>query len=185
MEKKVTLGPRTLLFPMPAVLVGAVVDGKPNFMTAAWCGIASHKPPAISVALRKGRYTLKGIEKEKAFSINIPSTDLVKKVDFCGMYSGKDRDKSKVFEVFYGNTEAPLVEECPVNLECKLIHSLDLGSHVLIIGEIIESYVSADCIKNGKVDIKKIDPLVYTTDLQVYQGLGEVIAMAYHVGKQD
>jgi flavin reductase (DIM6/NTAB) family NADH-FMN oxidoreductase RutF len=184
MEKKISLGPRTLLFPMPAVLVGAEVDGKPNFMVAAWCGIASHKPPGISVAVRKGRYTLKGIEKEKAFSINIPSTSLVKKVDFCGIYSGKDHDKSKVFETFHGKTRSPLVLECPVNLECTLLQEVELGSHILVIGEIVESYVSETCIKEGKIDIKKIDPLVYTTHLQVYQGLGEIIAKAYQVGKE-
>jgi flavin reductase (DIM6/NTAB) family NADH-FMN oxidoreductase RutF len=59
--KKVTLGPQTLLYPMPAVLVGAKVGGKANFMTAAWCGIAASEPPAIAVGLRKGRHTLKGV----------------------------------------------------------------------------------------------------------------------------
>ena len=81
MEKK-KLGPQTLLFPMPAVLVGATVDQKPNFMTAAWCGIAASKPPAISVGLQKVRHTLKGIIEQKTFSINVPSAKLAKQVDY-------------------------------------------------------------------------------------------------------
>ena len=94
--EKVKLGPQTMLYPMPAVLVGAKVDEKPNFMTAAWCGIAAHSPPALSVALQKVRYTLRGIKEQGTFSINIPSADMAKKADFCGIYSGKKRDKSQI-----------------------------------------------------------------------------------------
>jgi flavin reductase (DIM6/NTAB) family NADH-FMN oxidoreductase RutF len=101
MMSKTKLGPQTLLYPMPAVLVGSLVDGKANFMTAAWCGIACMKPPAISVAIRSSRHTLKGIEEKRSFSINVPSTELVKKVDYCGIYSGAKKDKSMLFEVFY------------------------------------------------------------------------------------
>ena len=70
---KTQLGPDSLLFPTPAVLVGAMVDGRANFMTAAWCGVACSKPPAISVSLRKQRHTFKGIMENRTFSINIPS----------------------------------------------------------------------------------------------------------------
>ena len=79
--KKKKLGPTTLLFPMPVVLVGTVVDGKVNFMTAAWCGIANQKPPAISVAIRTSRLTLRGIQENGVFSINIPSAEQVQKTD--------------------------------------------------------------------------------------------------------
>ena len=66
--EKIKLGPQTLLYPMPAVLIGANVNEKPNLMTAAWCGIASHEPPAVAVAVRKNRYTLEGIKKNETFS---------------------------------------------------------------------------------------------------------------------
>ncbi|MBE9574259.1 MAG: flavin reductase, partial [Proteobacteria bacterium] len=82
--EKIKLGPQTFLYPMPAVLVGAMVDGKPNFMTAAWCGIAAYEPPAIAVAIRKERYTLKGVREHGTFSINVASSSMVKKVDYCG-----------------------------------------------------------------------------------------------------
>ena len=70
--KKTKLGPQTLLFPMPATLVGATVRGKPNFMTAAWCAIAAAKPPSIAVGINKTRYTLEGIREHGTFSINVP-----------------------------------------------------------------------------------------------------------------
>jgi flavin reductase (DIM6/NTAB) family NADH-FMN oxidoreductase RutF len=100
--KKVKLGPQTLLYPMPAVLVGALVNGKSNFMTAAWCGIVASTPPSISVGLRPERYTLKGISNQGTFSINIPSASIVEKVDYCGIYSGHKVDKSQIFNVEYG-----------------------------------------------------------------------------------
>ena len=183
MEKS-KLGPQTLLYPMPAVLVGAMVGEKPNFMTAAWCGIAASKPPAISVALQRIRHTLKGIKEHDTFSINVPSATLAKQVDYCGIYSGKKRDKSELFNVFFGVLEAaPLIQECPVNLECQVIHTLDLKSHELVIGEIIETHVTKDCVTDEKPDPEKIDPLIYTPGVMQYHGLGEIVGKAFHMGK--
>ena len=183
MEKK-KLGPQTLLFPMPAVLVGATVGEKPNFMTAAWCGIAASKPPAVSVGLQKVRHTLKGILEKDTFSINVPSAGLARQVDYCGIYSGERRDKSELFNIFYGALKtAPLIRECPVNLECRVIHRLDLKSHELVIGEIVETYVSEDCFTDEKPDPEKIDPLIYTTGVTKYQRLGEVVGKAFNMGK--
>jgi flavin reductase (DIM6/NTAB) family NADH-FMN oxidoreductase RutF len=172
MEKS-KLGPQTLLYPMPAVLVGAMVGEKPNFMTAAWC-----------VALQKIRHTLKGIKEHDTFSINVPSTTIAKQVDYCGIYSGKKRDKSELFNVFFGVLKtAPLIQECAVNLECQVIHTLDLKSHELVIGEIIETYVTKDCVTDEKPDPEKIDPLIYTPGVMQYQRLGEIVGKAFHMGK--
>jgi flavin reductase (DIM6/NTAB) family NADH-FMN oxidoreductase RutF len=182
---KKAMGAQTLLYPLPAVLVGAQVNGKANFMTAAWCGIVASTPPAISVALRPARFTRTGISVNNSFSINVPSADLVEKVDYCGIYSGHKVDKSHVFEVEYGQLEtAPLIQECPVNLECRVIHTLELGSHVLFVGEIAETYVNEDCLTDGQADPAKIDPLVYATGVQQYRRLGEIVGQAFEVGKK-
>lgn len=183
---KVKLGPQTLLYPMPAVLVGALVGDKPNFMTAAWCAIAAYKPPAVAVALQSGRYTLEGILDKESFSVNIPSCDLVKKVDHCGLYSGKNRDKSSIFDVFYGTLgTAPMIEQCPLNLECRLAHTLKLHSHIQVIGEIVETYIYENCLTKGKADPAKINPLIYAPGTMQYHCLGEAIARAFHVGEEE
>jgi len=186
--KKVTMGPQTLIYPMPATLVGANVNGKPNFMAVAWCGIANSEPPMISVALRHNRYTLKGIRDKLTFSVNIPSRDLVEETDYCGITSGSKVNKTEVchFKVFYGKlSDAPLIEQCPINLECKVVHILDLGSHVLVIGRIEETYVSENCLTEGKPDVNKIKPFAYIpTTTQQYQALGEVVAKAFSIGKE-
>jgi len=182
---KTALGPQTLLFPMPATLIGAQVDTKPNYMTAAWCAIAAHKPPSVTVAIRQERYTLKGVREQGTFSVNVPSSTMAKETDYCGLYSGTNRDKSRLFSAFYGELKtAPLIEECPLNLECKAVHFLDLGSHTLVVGEIIQTYISGDCLKDGNVDPWKIDPLIFIPGPRKYHRLGDEIAPAYTIGKE-
>ena len=185
---KILLGPQTLIYPMPALLVGAQVDGKPNFMTVAWGGIANSVPPMISVALQHHRHTLKGIRQNLAFSVNVPSCDMVKETDYCGSVSGAKVNKAEVcrFGVFYGKLDsAPLIEQCPINLECKVVHILDLGSHSLVVGRIEETHISENCLTEGKPDVDKIKPFTYVTSpSRQYQAFGEVIAKAFGVGRE-
>ena len=185
---KITMGPQPLLFPNPVVLVGAIVDDKPNFATFAWCGITSGNPPTISVALQHHRHTLKGIHQNKTFSVNVPSADLIKETDYCGIVSGTKSDKVKDcrFKVFYGNLDsAPLIEQCPVNLECEVLHILNLGSHSLVIGKILETHISEDCLTDGQPDIVKIRPLIYSRGTSArYNAVGEVLANAFSIGNE-
>src|SRR4030043_1673650 len=126
---KVKLGPQTLGYPAVA-LIGANVNGKPNYMMVSHCGTGASKPPAIVFPMNNFRHTLKGIRENGTFSVNVVSCDMVKEADYCGIYSGRNRDKSQIFTSFYAMLEtAPLIQECPLNLECKAIHYLDLGSH--------------------------------------------------------
>jgi flavin reductase (DIM6/NTAB) family NADH-FMN oxidoreductase RutF len=185
---KILMGPQTLIYPMPALLVGANVDDKPTFMTVGWGGIANGEPPIISIAIRHQRYTLKGVKQNMTFSVNIPSTDMVKETDYCGIMSGAKVNKVKVcqFKVFYGKLDtAPLIEQCPINLECDVLHILDLGSHSLVIGRIKETHISDSCLTDGKPDVNKIKPFVYTTaPASQYQSFGGVIAKAFSIGKE-
>ncbi|MFC1904741.1 flavin reductase family protein [Chloroflexota bacterium] len=185
---KIMMGPHAWLYPVPATLVGANVDGKPNFMAVAWCGIVNGEPPMISVALRHQRHTLKGVRQNLTFSTNIPSIDMVKEVDYCGLRSGAEFNKVEIcqFKVFYGKlASAPLIEQCPVNLECQVVHILDLGSHALVIGRIEEIHVSDSCLTDERPDVNKIRPFAFIPPpTPQYQALGEVITKAYTVGKE-
>ncbi len=187
--KKITLGPQTLVYPMPAFLVGANVGERPNFMTAAWSGIAASTPPMITVALQHHRYTLKGIRQNGAFSVNVPSAELAGATDYCGMVSGTttpDKAKECNFTVFYGKLKnAPLIEQCPVNLECKVVHLLTLGSHTLVIAQIEEVHISEDCMTDGQPDPAKIDPLMYIAGAHKdYFRIGERIGPAFKIGME-
>ena len=183
---KVKLGPRTLVYPMPVFIIGTVVDGKPNFMTVAWSGICDGEPPMIEIAIRPSRHTLKGIDQNQTFSVNIPSVKQVKEADFCGIESGDKVDKVAVckFKLFYGKlTSAPLIEQCPVNLECKVVQRLTLGSHVVFVGQIEEVHVSGDCLTDGKPDARKIQPLIFTPEPSSgYYALGDFVAKPFKCG---
>ena len=185
---KIKMGPTTMIYPMPALLIGANVDGKPNFMTAAWGGIANSDPPMAAVAIRPSRYTHKGVKQNMTFSVNIPSTDLAREADYCGITPGAKVDKIKAcqFEVFYGKLgNAPLIEQCPINLECKVMHTLELGSHTLFIGRIEETHVSESCLTDGKLDISKVKPLTFIGEpVRQYQAFGGVLGKAFHIGQE-
>jgi len=185
---KVAIGARTLLYPLPSVLVGSDVDGKPNFSTYAWCGIVNSNPPMLSVAFRHQRHTLKGVKQTGTFSVNIPSVDLVKEADYCGLVSGRETDKVAdcKFNVFYGKlTNAPLINECPVNLECRVLHTLNLGSHEMVVGQIEEVHVTESCLTDGKPDVKKIKPFLWVIHpTNEYWEFGNSIGGAFSIGRQ-
>jgi flavin reductase (DIM6/NTAB) family NADH-FMN oxidoreductase RutF len=184
---KVTLGPRPLIYPMPTLVIGSNVDGKADFMAAAWCGIANGTPPMISVGLQHHRQTLKGIRKNNNFSVNVPSVDLVKETDYCGIISGSQTDKASdcKFKVFYGKLKtAPLIDQFPVNLECRVVHMLNLGSHTLVIGQIEEVHITDSCLTNGKPDVDKIKPLLWVIEGNEYREFGKSIGKAFNIGKQ-
>ena len=182
--KKKELEPKNYLFPMPTVLVGATVDGKPNFLTVAYCGIVNITPPTISVALNKAHYTNQGVRANGTFSVNIPSAAMAEATDYCGLHSGNQVDKSRVFEVFYGKLKtAPLIKTAPVNLECKLLHTLFLDPDELFIGEIVAAYANDDCLHDDSLEIKKIDPLIFSTSDKSYYRVGEKLGKAWSIGK--
>ena len=184
---KTKLNAQPLLYPTPAVLVGTNVDAKPNFMTAAWCGVACSDPPMLAVGIRPGRYTYRGVRQNLTFSVNVPSAAMVKETDYCGVVSGAKVDKVAAcgFKVFYGSLkDAPLIEQAPVNLECRVVHMLDLGAHVLVIGRVENTYVSDDCLTDGKPDADKINAFAFIVGSggAQYRGMGEVIGKPFGVG---
>jgi len=182
---KKKLAAKPLMYPKPVVLLGALVKGKPNFNTIANCGIIGWDPPMIAVSSYFGHYTNLGVRKRKTFSVNIPSAKMAKVTDFCGLYSGRKIDKSRIFEVFYGELKtAPMIQECPVNLECKLVKTLKYGEAEIFLGEIKAVYAEEKFLTNGKPDTKKIDPLIYSTSDKKYYRIGKEVGKAYAMGKR-
>jgi flavin reductase (DIM6/NTAB) family NADH-FMN oxidoreductase RutF len=129
----------------------------------------------IAVNSSKAHYTNAGIKENGTFSVNIPSEDMVIITDYCGIVSGKTVDKSTIFETFYGKLEtAPMIKECPINLECKLVQTLDYGyTHEVFIGEIVEAYSEDRYLTGGLPDIKKIKPIVFSMHDNNYWKIGE------------
>lgn len=175
-----------VLYPTPTIIVGAMVNGKPNFITIAHIGIVNHaKPFLISLSMGKVHFTNAGIKAYKVFSVNIPSENLVVETDYVGIVSGKKTDKSGVFEIFYGELQnAPMINECPLNMECKLYDTYDTPTHDLFIGEIVETYADESVLTDGRVDIAKAKPLLFDMASKKYWSLGSVVANCWNVGKK-
>jgi flavin reductase (DIM6/NTAB) family NADH-FMN oxidoreductase RutF len=170
---------------MPVSLVGAVVEGKPNFLAVAWFTMASYKPPRIAISLGKGHYTNPGIKENKTFSVCLPSEDMVEIMDYCGIVSGKQTDKSEIFDLFYGGLKtAPLIRDCPLSMECKLVEIVESGQNEIFIGEIVGTYTEKKFLTDGKLDFRKMKPLILSQPDTSYWRLGEQVANAWNIGKK-
>lgn len=153
-----------LVFPRPVALVTSHSDKGDNIVTLSWVGTVCSSPPVVAIGIRKNRFSFSLIYKSGEFVINIPEADLVREADFCGTRSGREvdkfdktgltKEKSKV-------VKAPLIKECPINIECKLIRTVELGSHTLFLGEVVGTHIDEKILREEKFDDKKFQPLAY------------------------
>lgn len=181
MKKK--LGVKNCMYPMPVTLIGADVEGKPNFITIAHVGIMDFSH--VSLSMGKVHYTNTGIRENGTFSVNIPSVDIVKETDYCGLVSGRKADKGALFETFYGVLgTAPMIEQCPLNMECRLVQTVDMPMHDVFVGEIVEAYCDEECMEEGDVDFARVRPILFAMYDKSYFTLGERFARAWSVGKE-
>ena len=182
---KTKIDTNAFTYPMPMTLVGAMVNDRPNFLAVAWVTRVNYKPPMVAVALGRTHHTNPGIHANKAFSVNIPGVDLMKKTDYCGIVSGSKVDKCGLFTVIKGEvTGAPMIEECRLCMECRLVQTVDLPADELFIGEIVGAYADPACLTGGKPDVKKIAPFMLTMPDNGYWRVGEQVGKAWAIGKK-
>lgn len=182
---KRNIGSKVLIYPLPIALFGTIVNDKPTYNTLGNIGIMSLTPATLYVSSYENHYTNKGARENNEFSVNIPSTDLAKETDFCGIVHGNINDKSEVFESYYGKLKsAPLIKECPVNMACKVIKQFKINDMEIFVGEIIETFVNEEIIANlNKPKIKDVNPLIYSLDMNYYS-IGKKVARAFSIGKE-
>ena len=173
------------IYPMPVVLAGAVVQEKANFLAIGWIARVNYQPPMVAMSLGKRHYTNSGIREHREFSVNFPGVTLLEKTDYCGLVSGKNVDKSKLFKIFYGELKtAPMIEECPVNMECRLVKNVDFPSHDIFMGEVVAAYCDESVLnEEEKLDYTILKPILFTMHDAGYWKLGERFADAWSVGK--
>ncbi len=181
---KIRIANNAFVYPMPMVVVGAVVDGKTNYLAVAWVCRVNFEPPMIGVALGKRHHTNRGIREHQEFGVSLPSADLIKAVDYVGLVSGARVDKSGIFEAFQGQLRyAPMIQNCPVTMECKLVKTVDLPADEFFIGEIVGAYTEERYLTDGKPDIKKMNPFTLTMPDNLYWCVGESVGKAWSIGK--
>lgn len=155
----------TLLAPVPVVLVSCGSMEQPNVLTVAWTGILSSDPPKTYVSVRPSRFSYALIKESGEFVINLPSSYLIRIVDFCGVKSGRDIQKFEVCNLTVSpsaKVSAPSVAECPVSLECRVTDILPLGSHDMFIADIVGVTVDERFIdENGKLHLEQASLAAY------------------------
>ena len=177
------LGSVNALYPTPTTLVGALVNGKPNFITIAHIGIMTLDH--ISLGIHKSHYTNTGIKENGVFSVCLPSEDLMVETDYCGIMTGKKTDKAAIFDVFYGDLEkAPMIRECAVCMECRLERIVDFAEHDVFVGQAVQTYADPGVLTDGQVDISKVKPLLFDMASKRYWTLGPSIGNAWGEGKK-
>ena len=146
-DKKIVEPDRGLrLFPaFPVVLACVESEGKRNIITLGMVHVFSFEPPLVGVGVHPKRYSFAMMRNAKEFTLNIPGKDLLEKTNFCGTHSGRDTDKFRETGLTPGTSEtvkSPVIEECPVNYECKVVKELETGDHVWFIAEVTRVRVS-------------------------------------------
>lgn len=180
---KVKTGWKLPLLPLPVCLLGVHVDGKPNFNTIVWFNMLHDNPPLIGIAMSKKHYTNKGIKENRSFSVNIPTNDMVIVTDYCGLHSGSKVNKAKEFELFYGDLKtAPMIKECSINIECKLVNIKEFKNTELFFGEIVEIYSDEIYITENKPDAKNFDSFIFLMPNGPYLKIGDYLVEPYEVG---
>ncbi|MBF0496344.1 MAG: flavin reductase family protein [Deltaproteobacteria bacterium] len=186
---KKSMGAKTLVYPTPVWVIGTYdQEGKPNVMTAAWGSICCSQPPCVAVALRKATYSYGNIMERRAFTVSVPSEAYVKEADYFGIVSGKNTDKFAVTgltAVKSDLVDAPYVQQFPMIVECRLLHSFEIGLHTQFIGEIVD--VKADeavLNEQGLPEIERVRPIVYGPGISAYHGVGACLGQAFSIGKR-
>jgi len=180
---KITIDKSGFCLPWTQTLLGSHVNGKVNFMALDWLTRATYQPAMLGICVGKGHATNEAIHKTGEFSVNVPSTDMVTIMDYCGITSAKNADKSGLFEVFYGDLKAaPMIAACPLNIECKLVQAVDLPSNTFFIGEIRNVYSEERYLTDKKPDPKKMRPFLLTMPDNRFWALGDQVGNAWKDG---
>jgi flavin reductase (DIM6/NTAB) family NADH-FMN oxidoreductase RutF len=186
---KISIGGKTLLFPAPVLIVGTYDDEhRPNVMAVAWGGICCSQPPCVAVSLRKATYSYGNIVSRQAFTVNIPSEAQVQEADYFGIASGRNENKFErtgLTPVASDLVDAPYVAEFPVVLECRVLHTIEIGLHTQFVGEILDIKAEETVIgENGNPDLEKVKPVAYEPVNRRYFGIGSFLGRAHSVGKK-
>ena len=159
MAKLVVNSPHRLLNYGPVILVASQHDHQSSIITIAWQMPVSHQPPLLAIAVGKTRFSHQLISRSQAFAINVPAWHLLEKVKYCGSHSGKNVDKFKAcgFTTIPGETvNAPLIQECFGNIECRLHHQYDAGDHTIFVGAAVKAWCDEGMMADGVVAIDRV-----------------------------
>ncbi len=186
---KQTWKPGNMLYPLPAVMVSVTdKEGKSNIITVAWTGTVCTNPPMVYISVRPERYSYHMIEETGEFVINLTTEKLAYATDYCGVKSGRDVDK---FEKMHLTPEkadkvkAPMIQESPVNIECKVVKKEELGSHHMFLAEVVAVHVDEQYLdEKNRFALEKTELISYVHG--EYYSLGKLLGnFGYSIRKRE
>ena len=184
MSERKNIGANAFILPEPQAILGTMLDGKPNFMALAWLTRLNYQPCIMGMGVNLNHASNRAIRDTGEFSINIPSVDMVVETDYVGLASGNRTDKSTVFDVHFGVLRnAPLITDCPLSMEFRLLQTVDLPTNTLFIGELVAAWTEDRFMTDGYVDVEKVRPFTLTMPDNRYWSVGEHIGNAWKDGK--
>ena len=180
---------RAVVAPTETVIVSAYdPEGKADACTLAFYMVSSHVPPCVTIGINatQKRKTLRDMLETKAFVLGFPSVHQIKEADYLGVESGYHTDKLE--NVGFTTTpaqsvHAPIINELPLSLECEIVHTITVGSHMQLTGE-VKRIIADESILNerGRVVLEKLQPIIYDEEEGVYLGIGDKVADAFRTG---
>ena len=174
---KRSMNPFAAVVPCPVVLLSVAGTDKPNIITLSWVANVCSKPPSIVAGIRPERHSYEMVKEANEFVLNIPSTGQLEGTEFAGTKSGKDYDK--FIECGFtsepaSKINAPMIKECPINIECKTKQIVPLGAHHLFIAEVVAVHIDETALdEKGRFDPSKVPLFTYLPLNGQYWTLGE------------
>lgn len=172
------------LYPMPVTVVGTEIEGKVNWINIAHVGIIG--VDNILLSMGKAHYSNQGIKENQTVSINLVNEEMMVRADFVGSMSGKNTDKSEVFEFFGGELDgAPLIKEAPIAMECEVVGIFETETHDNFIVKPVNTYVNeAVLTDDGSIDYEKVRPIVFEMPNRQYLSVGKAVGKCWNIGRQ-
>ncbi len=179
-ETKIEREPLPLIYPNPVVLVTTIdANNRVNVITLTLVGATCWQPPIIGIGVGKNQHSRKLIEENGEFVVNIPRTEMLSDVEYCGLVSGRNVDKSAKTRFTLApssRVKPPMIKECPPNLECKVKKTVPLGSNILFLAEVICLHVDETILdEKAGVDLARVAPIMFNLT-NTYWGIGEKLA---------
>lgn len=182
MKKK--MGNMLALYPTPLVVVGSMVNGKPNWVLAGHVGIIGHD--RVMVSLAKAHYTNQGIRTNRALSMNIVNEALLPKADRAGCVSGAQEDKSALFDYVLDDTGVPMIRQAPIVMACRVVDVYQTDGFESFICKINQTYAEQDVLdQTGRIDYSVLKPVLFEMPTYTYLRTGDVIGKCKSFGTQD
>lgn len=181
---KKNLGAVVALYPTPTTIVGTVVEGKVNWINIAHIGIIGLD--CIMISSRKNHYSNQGIKENRTLSVNLVNEDMLIEADYVGIVSGKQVDKSKVFQFHMGELKnVPIIDKSPLSMECEVIDIYDTENYDNFILKVVHTHVEEEMLgEDGTIDFAKIRPLLFEMATRTYLRTGDTVAKCWNIGNE-